>query len=58
MENNGFYINWSVALVKCDLCTHKWVACKEGNFDNYKLQCPNCNNLTTYEILNWSENGK
>lgn len=41
--------NWVVSYVKCDTCTHDWVGVRLDYLD--KLECPNCHNLTTFEIL-------
>lgn len=37
------------SLVKCDLCNHKWVAVRPEGL--LKLECPNCNNISTFENL-------
>jgi len=40
---------FTAAFVRCDLCTKEWTAvyplsCK-------RLECPNCNNMVTFEII-------
>lgn len=37
------------SLVQCDLCNHKWVAVRPAGLNT--LECPNCNNLTSFENI-------
>lgn len=38
-----------VSMVQCDLCNHKWVAVRPQGLK--ELECPNCNNVTTFENI-------
>lgn len=35
--------------VKCNICTHVWIATYHNTVD--KLQCPHCDNMTEFEII-------
>ena len=37
---------WEASSVKCDLCSHEWVAVRPE--DLIKLECPNCGNMVTF----------
>ncbi len=38
---------YAVGYVTCDLCNHYWLAVRLAALD--KLECPNCNNMTTFK---------
>lgn len=40
---------WAAEKVQCDLCTNTWVAVYPA--DLLKLQCPRCNNIAHFTIL-------
>lgn len=40
---------WETSLVKCDLCSHEWVAVRPEGLD--KLECPNCGNFVYFENI-------
>jgi hypothetical protein len=42
-DNNG---KWAVTHVKCDLCSHKWVAVHPVECE--RLECSGCGNMTIY----------
>lgn len=42
---------WLGSLVKCDLCTHMWVAVYRVELDDKKLECPNCENMVHFERI-------
>lgn len=39
-----------VSEVKCDLCSHKWVAVRPA-IGLVKLECPNCSNMVHFENI-------
>lgn len=39
---------WASGKVRCDLCTHEWIAVRHAEIN--ALQCPNCNNLSTFTM--------
>jgi len=41
---------YEASLVKCDLCTHQWVAVRPAGLTI--LECPNCDNMVTFENIN------
>jgi hypothetical protein len=41
---------WISENVKCDLCSHKWIAVYHCDSD--KLECPNCENMVYFEGIN------
>ncbi len=38
---------WIAESVKCDLCSHEWVAVRHDNSE--RLECPNCKNMVYFE---------
>jgi hypothetical protein len=46
-------MEWISSKVKCDLCTHNWIAVFPYNCE--KLECPNCRNMVNYEFINEQE---
>lgn len=40
---------WCGSRVKCDLCNHEWVAVYKCDCE--KLECPNCRNISFYEVI-------
>lgn len=38
-----------VSTVKCDLCSHEWVAVRPEGLD--ELECPNCSNMVNFENI-------
>jgi hypothetical protein len=40
---------WETSLVKCDLCSHEWVAVRPAGLE--KLECPDCSNLAGFENI-------
>ena len=42
-------IKWLGEYVQCDLCNHKWTAVFPKTVE--KLECPNCKNMVTFEII-------
>jgi hypothetical protein len=40
---------WTAAFVQCNCCSHEWVAVYIIN--TQRLECPNCYNLTLFNIL-------
>jgi DNA-directed RNA polymerase subunit RPC12/RpoP len=40
---------WIGSEVECDLCSHKWVAVFLAECE--RLECPNCGNMVTYEVI-------
>ena len=49
---NGDKINvhgWSVGLVECDICTHRWVGVRPANLT--QLECPNCRQMAQFEEI-------
>lgn len=38
---------WEASLVRCDLCSHEWVAVRPLGLE--KLECPNCENMVYFE---------
>lgn len=42
-------MGWISAKVECDICSHNWVAAYPEYAD--KLECPNCNQLANFEII-------
>lgn len=47
----SYDINWSwiASKVKCDLCSHIWIAVYPSTCDH--LECPNCENLAIFEEI-------
>jgi hypothetical protein len=45
--------NWLAGRVRCDLCSHEWVA--TYHIDSEKLECPNCSNMAHFEDLTNSQ---
>ena len=41
----GYYSDY----VECDVCTHRWVAVYPADRDT--LECPNCENMVGFEIV-------
>lgn len=37
---------WATGYVKCDLCTHEWVAVRPS--ETKELECPNCQTLGAF----------
>jgi len=44
---------WIASEVKCDLCGHEWVASFLHGTE--RLECPNCENIVEYEIIEDNE---
>jgi hypothetical protein len=44
---------WCAAKVKCDLCGNEWYACYHR--DSEQLECPNCNQMSFFEVINGKE---
>ena len=42
---------WTAQLVKCDLCSHQWMAVYPIKLQFDKLECSNCGNLAHYHIV-------
>lgn len=42
------YTGWTASKVQCNFCSHDWIAA--FHITNEKLECPNCGNMTSYEI--------
>lgn len=40
---------WLAGKVKCDLCSHNWIAVYHESSD--KLECPNCTNMVYFECV-------
>lgn len=45
----------NVSTVKCDLCAYNWVAVyqESPSRDLRRLQCPNCNNYSSVEFIEY-----
>lgn len=46
---------YETSLVRCDLCSHTWVAVRQVGL--IKLECPNCGNMTYFENIEKNEKG-
>ena len=40
---------WETSLVKCDLCSHEWVAVRPEGLT--EIECPNCENIVHFENI-------
>lgn len=43
---------WIAAEIQCDLCSYKWVGVYWHECE--KLECPNCSNMSTFEVLKYT----
>jgi len=40
---------WEVSFVRCDICRHRWIACRPAGLD--RLECPHCSAIATFEDI-------
>lgn len=46
-------IGWISGKVECDICSHNWIAAYPEDTD--KLECPNCQQLAHFELIEIAE---
>lgn len=44
---------WIPAQVMCNCCSHIWIAVYPAELE--KLECPNCENMTIFNVIKYTE---